>query len=98
MAPRLLSYPFRVGPSGTAVTVEQGSDRAHGEELAVLVLTRLGERILAPDYGVDDPIFDELRLEDVSAGVAMFGPPVDVAELETVFTDDRTQEVRLGYE
>lgn len=94
---RLISYPFRLSPNGSAATVEDGSDDATAELLAVLVLTRRGERDLVPDFGVPDPAFGTLDLNDVAASVAMFGPEVSLEAVRVSYPTPTTQEVDISY-
>lgn len=72
---RLLSYPFRLTPAGDVATVEQGTEDEAAEALAVLVLTRKGERELVPDFGVSDPVARGLNLAEIAAGLIDYGPP-----------------------
>lgn len=92
-----LSYPLRLRPNGRLALVEQGSDEHNAELLSVLVLTRPGERELAPAFGIEDPAFSQVSLGDVVAGVAMFGPPVRIEGLEVRFPDDHTEEVDINF-
>lgn len=95
---RLISYPFRLESSGQVATVEDGSDQSDAELLAVLILTRPGERELVPEFGVNDPAFDELSIGDVIAGAEMFGPAVTITEVISRYSDDGRQEVDIGFE
>jgi hypothetical protein len=93
----LLVYPFQLTPAGNAATVEDGSDEQLAMELAVGILTVRGERALVPDFGCDDPVFlgfdeDALRLH-----VGLFGPPVDIDEVDLAYPTDRTQEVVVRF-
>jgi hypothetical protein len=72
---RLISVPFRLG-AGVVATVDEASDVARAEQLAVLVRTHRGERVLAPLFGVSDPTFSGLDPGEVRLGVDTFGPPV----------------------
>ncbi|QWY81936.1 baseplate wedge protein [Arthrobacter phage Sicarius2] len=74
MADGVLSFPFRLTTTGAAATVAHGSDAEVDEAIAVLVLTNIGERPMAPTYGVPDPTFAELHIGDVQAGLSTFGP------------------------
>lgn len=74
MADGVLSFPFRLTTTGAAATVEHGSDAEVDEAIAVLVLTNVGERPMATDYGVPDPAFAALHIGDVQAGLSSFGP------------------------
>lgn len=94
---RILSHPFRLGRSGQAVTVEQDTDEANAEQLAVLVLTRLGERTLVPTFGIPDPTFGELDAGALTAAVELHGPPVSIEQLEVRYPSETTQEVTVAY-
>ena len=77
---RLLSHPFRLA-GGTVATIDQDSDEATAEGIAVLVLTRKGERTLVPEFGVSDPTFRTLSEAEVNVGIADFGPASEVTGL-----------------
>lgn len=93
----ILSHPFRLA-GGRIAVVEQFSDQANAEQLAVLLLTRRGERPLVPTFGVADPTFDALDVGDVLTGIEAFGPEVALMDVETRFTGPMTQEVVVTYE
>lgn len=98
VATPLLSYPFRLAAAGSVATVEEGSDLQLAQELAVAVLTRPGERVLVPEFGIADPTFvgfddDALRLH-----IDLFGPPVDIDDVEVRYVNDRTQDVVVRFQ
>lgn len=74
----LFSWPFRLSVDGTVATVDADSDQATAEQIGVLILTRVGERELAPGFGIPDPTFAVLEPGAVTAGLALFGPPAHV--------------------
>ncbi|ALY10298.1 baseplate wedge protein [Arthrobacter phage JKerns] len=74
MADGVLSFPFRLTTTGAIATVAYGSDAFVDEAIAKLALTNIGERPMAPDYGVPDPTFAALHIGDVQAGLTAFGP------------------------
>lgn len=94
---RILSHPFRLRPDGSVATVEQETDEAHAEQLACLVLTRLGERDLAPGFGISDPTFAGIEASEIAAGVAAFGPPVDVTDVRETPRDDGRLDVVVTF-
>lgn len=94
---RILSHPFRLGPGGTAVTVDQNSDEADAEQLAVLILTRRGERVLATDYGLEDPAFRGVHPSEIVGQVARWGPPVRLTGVTADPVDDRHTAVRVTF-
>lgn len=93
----LISHPFRLELNGDVATVAEDSDEANAEGIAVLVLTRTGERDLVPAFGVPDPTFNGLTLADVNVGLIDYGPPVEVTDYSTAYPDDRTQRVELVF-
>lgn len=96
MTMRILSYPFRVAGDRIA-SVDQTSDEANAEQLAVLILTRPGERSMAQSYGVPDPAFGVLTAGDVAAAVAIFGPPVTIESIDVTYPTPTTEEVTVGF-
>lgn len=94
---RILSHPFRIAANGAVAAVEQDSEQADREQIAMLILTKRGERPLAPGFGITDPTFDRVSASEVTAGVALYGPPVNVTEVLTTITaaDEQLVEVRF---
>ena len=87
----LLSHPFRLEANGSVATVEDGTEEAAAEGIAILVLTRRGERELVPGFGMTDPTFDVLSL-------AEYGPPVTVTDVAITYPTDRLERVELAFE
>ncbi len=94
----LLSHPFRLAGDGSVATVTDGSDDADAEAVAVLASTKRGERELAPDFGVTDPVFHELSLAELNAGLARFGPELEVTEVATTYPNDTTARTVVSYQ
>ena len=80
----VISQPFRLDASGHVVTVAQGSAAGNAEEIAVLCSTVIGERPLAPGYGVTDPAFRGLVAGQIAAQVAAYGPRVSIRGVQSV--------------
>lgn len=97
MAP-ILSWPFRLGVDGAIVTVDQDDPQADAEQVAVLLLTRPGERDLVPGFGVPDPTFAALRPAEVNGAAAIFGPPVKITEARIVSDDGATVTAELVFD
>lgn len=97
MPARVLSFPFRVAPSGVAATVEHGSNAEIEELLAVAVLTQPGERILAPTFGIADPTFDGFELGNLQRHVLDFGPRVTIAAVEVARRGDDREELKIEW-
>lgn len=94
----ILSHPFRVLGNGEVAAVEQTSDQANAEQVGVLILTRLGERPMAPGFGITDPVFSTLDPAELAAALEMYGPDVNVNDISTTWESDSTQLVRLDFE
>lgn len=93
---RLLSYPFRLTNAGDVATVEDGTEDAAAEALAVLILTRKGERSLVPDFGVTDPAFRNLNLAEVAVGLTDYGPDgVTLEDVSVTYPSDTLERVEL---
>ena len=93
----ILSHPFRLEVDGSIAVVDQDTETADAEQLAVLVLTVTGERPLVPSFGVPDPTFAALSVGDVNAGIGTFGPPITVDAVDVTRPDDRTQTATLTF-
>lgn len=94
----LLSHPFRLEPNGSVATVEDGTEEAAAEGIAVFILTRKGERDLVPDFGLTDPTFDELSLAELNVGLADFGPEVTVTDVAITYPNDRIERIELAFD
>ena len=97
MAVPLISYPFRISPTGAVETVDDGSDEQFAQELAVAVLTRPGERPLAPEFGIADPAFTGFDAEALALHVDLFGPPVTIDDVRVRFLNEHTQDVAVEF-
>ena len=86
--PRLISFPPRLDGSGVFATVEQGSDAEIDEQIAIAMLTRPGERITVPTFGVNDPAFDGFVSAALIRQCTDFGPDVNI---RTVSVDKLTE-------
>jgi hypothetical protein len=95
---RILSHPFRISGNGAVATVEQTSDQANAEQVAVLILTEVGERPLVPGFGVTDPTFSLLDPVEVAAGLTAYGPDVRVIDVRVDVESDSTQLVSVDFE
>jgi hypothetical protein len=97
VAVRVISFPFRLGPTGSVATVEQGSDQEINEEIAVGMLTRPGERIQVPSFGVADPAFEGFVLGALQRHMIDFGPDVTVTEVSGNSLADGRQQVTVNW-
>jgi phage baseplate assembly protein W len=95
---RILSHPFRIAGNGSIATVEQTSDQANAEQVAILILTEIGERPLVPGFGVVDPAFSTLDPAELAAGLTAYGPDVRVTDVRIKPESDSTQLVEVDFE
>ncbi|WP_053207956.1 hypothetical protein [Jiangella muralis] len=95
----ILSHPFRIADTGAVVTVDEGTTAAAAEAVAVLALTRLGERRMVPAFGVSDPAFDGYDAGELSAGLSQWGPDgVTVESVDTEWENDTTAVTTITFE
>jgi hypothetical protein len=92
----VLSHPFRLTPTGRVATVIDHTDEHLAECVAVTVLTRKAERPLVPDFGVADPVFDELDVAELNAVLATFGPDVAVTDIDVEALTDTYANIVLS--
>jgi len=97
MAVRLMSFPFRIGGTGTVVTVEQDSDAYVEERIAVALLTRPGERILAPGFGTADPAFAGFEAGALQRHLVDFGPAVNVRTVSVDYDHEGNERVVVDW-
>jgi hypothetical protein len=95
---RILSYPFRFGIDGRAAVVEQDSETGVGEQIAVLALTRTGERRLRPGFGVSDPVFVGFSPSELAAKLQLYGPPVELGDITVRPRSADVQAVEILFE
>lgn len=95
---RLMSHPLRLDADGQIVTIEDGSKR-HAAELAGIVLnTYAGERPLAPEYGIQDPIGGNVSAETLAAAVTRSEPELNVTAIDLTTTDAGTAKLSVAVE
>lgn len=98
MPARVLSFPFRIEPSGAAATVEHGSDAMIDEHLAIAALTAPGERLLVPTFGVDDPTFAGFEVGNLQRHCNDFGPRVTVTTVGAARRADDREVLTVSWE
>lgn len=97
MPARVLSFPFRIDPSGVAATVEHGGDDEINELIAVACLTTPGERVQVPTFGVADPVFVGFELGNLQRHVLDFGPEVTVSAVNKSRRSDDREELTISW-
>lgn len=86
---KVFSHPLRLDGSGSIATVDQGSVR-HAQELGIaIVSTLIGERPLAPDFGIFDPVAVGTSEAEVRAAVDLCEPDLLVTGVQIARSGDR---------
>lgn len=94
----LISFPFRLDGRGYVATRDDGSDAYMAEEILCLVKTSPGERELTPDYGLSDPLFrSEFPEDELVAKVALYGPPVEIENVSSIFSGGGMMKVKVDF-
>lgn len=94
---RIIRYPFRFALDGSVATVEQDTDDANGEQIAILAITRAGERRLRPGFGLTDTAFVGFNASEMAAKLALYGPPVDLSDIRVAPVAADTQRVTIDF-
>jgi len=94
----LISYPFRLDGRGYVATRDDGSDAYYAEEIAGLVQTEPGEREMALDYGIEDPLFrTKFPTDELVAKNAKYGPPVVIDQVQTQHKARAVMNVKVNF-
>lgn len=95
---QLLAHPLRIASGGSFVAVEQDSEQQVNQTLQVLIGTRLGERPMADEYGLPDPVWLGLAPGDINTALEIYGPPaVQVEAVNTWESDGMTELVEIEW-
>ena len=92
------SFPFRIGGDGSIATVEEGSEQAIEEAIAVAMLTRVGERITVPTFGAVDPAFAGVEAGALQRHLDDFGPSITITSVTTHTQTPHTEAVTVAWE
>jgi hypothetical protein len=82
MTVQLIAHPFRLAADGRVQTHEQDSEEYLAERLALLLSCRPGERILVPNFGINDPAYGGLTLAAIQNQVNIYEIPVTVTDVK----------------
>lgn len=93
---RILSHPLRLDSSGAIVTIDDGSDRHAAELAGVIAATGIGERGLAPEYGLSDPSGSSVSPDVVAAAISRCEPELTVTSVDVDPLTSQTATVRLS--
>ena len=84
----LISHPFRLRPNGTVYTVDQNSGDADAQQVAMILLTKIGERQAVPGFGVTDYTFTVPDVNQIVGAISLYYPGVTLENVKAVWEDD----------
>jgi phage baseplate assembly protein W len=74
-----LAWPLRLAPDGSLATLEQDSPEEISQSVELVLLTTPGERVDAPDFGLEDPAFRDVSAGEIVAAITRWEPRADAA-------------------
>ena len=74
-----LAHPFRLDSAGSAAVIAQGGARHAIEIVRHIVSCRVGERPLAPVWGIADPLADGVDEAAIRAAIDLCEPDIVVS-------------------
>lgn len=93
---RVFAHPLRLDNDGAIATVEQWSVQQASQVALAIVSTPLGERSLAPDFGLPDPVGVGISQDTVIAAMDLCEPDLELDDVQIQEVGaDGTQEVRM---
>lgn len=94
---KLISFPFRISAYGGAVSIEQGDDLYYNEQIATILMTHQGERILNESVGMPDTAYSGFNYSAFQSQVVTQMPEIiDLkANIETI--DETTENVVVEF-
>lgn len=94
---RVISHPMRLDSAGAVVTIDDDSPRAAAEVAGHVVSCLVGERPLAPGYGIPDPA-SGVSGEIVAAAITVCEPEVTATAVLITEADMRNVLVQVDVE
>lgn len=90
-----LRHPFRLDAAGSVATIRQGS-AAHAAELVRHVIScRVGERPLAPLWGLSDPLGDGVDELDVRSALDYCEPDIELISVDVAGSPDGNADITV---
>jgi hypothetical protein len=93
----LVEFPFRLTEAGYVAVAEDGTDEYYASELAHLLYTKPGERVLVPEYGIEDMVFEGVDEQELRQQVLVYGPPVVIDSIESDYSNSYTEMVTVTF-
>jgi phage baseplate assembly protein W len=95
-ATRFMEWPFHIGADG-GVAMTEDAGRSAAQRITQLIHTRIGERVMLPDYGTaagefvfetsDEVVAAELGLR-IQAAITQWEPDIRVSNVRVLNTGD----------
>lgn len=95
---RVLSLPFKIAPSGEALTVDQGDDEYYKQQLLTLLMTLQGERPINDTLGMPDQTFDGFQYSSFQSQVEDTLPEVINLDAQVEPISDTTESVIITFD
>lgn len=96
MPASLLTHPFEIRISGRVAAAEQGTDQYIESQIAMAIGTRLGEREMAPSYGV--AAVTDLAASDIQTILDDHGPDgVTITAVTRTQVSDSTETISVEW-
>lgn len=93
----LISYPFRLKPNGSVASVDQNTPQADAEQVAMLLLTKKGERQLVPGFGISDVTLGMLDVNEVASAISVYYPGLNITGIRPVWVNDGFLSVEVEF-
>lgn len=94
----VLSFPFRFDADlRTPQKVVQRSDEHYAQQISQYVQTRLNELPLAPYYGVEDTSFRIVHPTEITSGIGLYHPAIDIQDVKIYVSEQGTQTIDVDY-
>lgn len=92
---RVLAHPFRIDTGGSVGTVEDWTAAEMLQIVTAIVSTSIGERPLAPMFGLVDPVGRTVTDDEVSAAVSLCEPDIRVVAVSAPQPSQGRQPVQV---
>jgi hypothetical protein len=93
-----IAFPFRFN-RGRVVTLDTETDVYAAQKVLSVASTRNGELPLIPQFGMEDPEFDELDTGGIYLTTAVFFPEIRINEIEEgPLNPNGTTQVRIKFD
>ena len=93
----VIAFPFTFKADGSAAKVVQGSDPHSAQRIYGFVKTTSGELPLALGYGLTDPVFSDIELGEIQAGINLYHPDIVLETSSTRINEDGKLAVFISF-